>query len=213
MTSDTQRQYEVENSCAGKAIKSSMHFFSAEFLSGCKKLSELAQMSEIIQDVIVYNTSCIINAACYIEAKVNEEISIGTLIFSDSDPEGNAWRAIKNIQKKLTAQEKWDLVALRTNGVAWNKELEPFQSIELIISLRNELVHYKGEFMERDKAPNKRISGLMKQLKISSKATWVEDDCSTWISDLLTSKKLSVWVYRAAFNFNNLYYELRHPKT
>jgi hypothetical protein len=210
---NSELQNEIENSCIGKPIKSSMHFFSAEFLVGCKKLSELAKSSEVKQDTIIYNTSCIINAACYLEAKINEDISIGVICFEDNSPEGKAWRAIQNLQKKLTVQEKWDLVALRSKGVHWNKASEPFQSFEIVISLRNELVHYKGAFLGRDETPNKKISGLMKQLGISSQATWVESDCSSWLEDLLSSKQLAEWVYSNTLRFNQSHYELRHPKT
>lgn len=204
---------EIENSCAGKPIKSSMYSFSANCLAGCKKFSELANISEISQDITIFNTSCIINAASYLDAKINEEISIAVICYEESDSESKAWRAIQNLQKKLNVQEKWDLVALRTDGVEWNKAVEPFQSIELIISLRNQLVHYKGAFLGKDEAPNKKITGLMKQLGVSSNAKWVEDDCSSWLSDLLRSKKLAEWVYHSISQFSKSYYELRHPKT
>jgi hypothetical protein len=206
-------EYEIENSCAGKSIKSSMHSFSADFLAGCKKFSELASISEVPQDITIFNTSSIINAASYLEAKINEEISIAVICYEESDAEGKAWRAIQNLQKKLTVQEKWDLVALRTNGIEWNKAIEPFQSIELIISLRNELVHYKGAFLGKDETPNKKITGLMKNLGVLSEATWIEDDCSSWAADLLCSKKLAEWVYHSIIQFSESYYELRYPKT
>jgi len=210
---DSELKYEIENPCAGKPIKSAIHLFSADFLAGCKKFTELTNISEILQDITIFNTSCIINAASYLEAKINEEISIAVICYEESDAEGKAWRAIQNVQKKLTVQEKWDLVALRTNGTEWNKAIEPFQSIELIISLRNELVHYKGAFLGKDEAPNKKITSLMNQLGVSSKATWIEDDCSSWVADLLCSKKLAEWVYHNIFRFSESYNKLRHPKT
>ncbi|MFT6910761.1 MAG: hypothetical protein ACJAS1_007498 [Oleiphilaceae bacterium] len=212
MLMNSNLEYEIENSCAGKPIKSAMHSFSTDFLAGCKKFSELANNSEISQDVTIFNTSCIINAASYLEAKINEEIAIAVICYEETDAEGKAWRAIQNLQQKLNVHEKWDLVALRTNGIEWNKAVEPFQSIELIISLRNELVHYKGAFLGKDEAPNRKITGLMKQLGVSSKARWIEDDCSSWVADLLCSKKLAEWIYHSISRFSESYYELRHPK-
>lgn len=207
---------EVENNmndtCAGKPIKAAMHMFSSEFLAGCKKFAELASLSDCEQDVRLFNTSCIINAACYLEAKVNEEISIGVICYSETEAEGKSWRTIQNLQKKLTVQEKWDLVANKQNGALWNKGSEPFQSFETISSLRNELVHYKGAFLSKDEAPNKKISGLMVSLNVSSKATWIEDDCSSWVTDLLGSKELSNWVFSRISEFNESYHELRSPK-
>ena len=204
-----------ENTCAGKPIKAAMSPFSGDFLHGCKRFYELASSSENEQDIRIFNSSSIINAACFLEARINEEISIGVLCygFEEDSPESKEWSTIQNLQKKLTVQEKWDLVSLRTNGVLWDKGREPFQSFEIISSLRNELVHFKGEFLGKDEAPNKKIAGLMKSLGISSSATWIEDDCSSWVSDLLNSKELSVWVNKATSNFEQSYYDLRNPKT
>ncbi|BFM14750.1 hypothetical protein R50073_09330 [Maricurvus nonylphenolicus] len=204
-----------ENTCAGKPIKSAMSRFSADFLHGCRRFAELASSSDNEQDIRVFNSSSIINAACFLEARINEEISIGVLCygFEPESPKSKEWATIQNLQKKLTVQEKWDLVSLRTNGDLWDKSREPFQSFEIISSLRNELVHFKGEFLGKDETPNKKIAGLMKKLGISSSATWVEDDCSSWVSELLKSKELAAWVSKSISNFEKSYYELLNPKT
>lgn len=189
------------DNCAGNPIKSSMSMFSQYFLSGCKKFSELAQKSTDQQDLAVYNLSSIINAVCYLEANLNEQISIGVICYLEDDPAGKPCRDLQTEKKKLTIQEKWNLIAAINKTKKWDNAVEPFQSLETIISLRNELVHYKGDFLDKDKAPNKRINALMKQLQITSQAEWIEDDCSTWTQDLLSSTSLSSWIYEklAAF--------------
>lgn len=202
------------NTCSGKPIKAAMISFSADFLHGCKKFADFASSSTDERDIRVFNSSSVINAACFLEAKINEEISIGVLChgFEEDSPESKEWATIQSLQKKLTVQEKWNLVALRTNGVLWDNGREPFQSFEIILSLRNELVHFKGEFLGKDEAPNKKISGLMERLGVSSSATWIEDDCSSWIADLLKSKDLAAWVNKSILNFEKSYYDLRNPK-
>lgn len=192
-----------------------MSNFSADFLHGCKKFAELANSTDNKQEIRIFNSSSIINAACFLEAKINEEISIGVLCygFEPDSLESKEWLTIQNLQKKLTIQEKWNLVSLRTNGVLWDKGKEPFQAYEIISSLRNELVHFKGAFLGKDEAPNKKIVGLMKSLCITSTASWVEDDCSSWVTDLLNSKELSAWVYKSISNFEQLYHDLRNSKT
>ncbi len=208
-------EFSDENTCVGKPIKAAMSNFSADFLHGCKKFSELARSIENVQEIRIFNSSSIINAACYLEAKINEEISIGVLCygFEPNSTESKEWSTIQNLQKKLTVQEKWDLVSLRTGGMLWDKGKEPFQSFEVISSLRNELVHFKGAFLGKDEDPNKKIAGLMKNLGVASTASWVEDDCSSWVTDLLNSKELSSWVYKAISNFEKSYHDLRNPKT
>ena len=204
-----------ENTCEGKPIKAAMSSFSADFLHGCKKFSELASSTDNKQEIRIFNSSSIINATCFLEAKINEEISIGVLCygFEPDSPESKEWSTIQNLQKKLTVQEKWDLVSLRTNGILWDKSREPFQAFEIILSLRNELVHFKGEFLGKDEAPNKKIAGLMKSLGVSSSALWTEDDCSSWVADLLNSKELSAWVNKSIANFEKSYHDLRNSKT
>lgn len=210
-----QAEISNEDTCAGKLIKAAMINFSAGFLRGCTKFAELAKSTDNEQEIRIFNSSLIVNSACFLEARINEEISVGVLCygFEPDSPESKEWSAIQNLQKKLTVQEKWDLVSLRTNGVLWDKGREPFQAYEIISSLRNELVHFKGEFLGKDEAPNKKIAGLMKSLGIASTASWVEDDCSSWVTDLLNSKELSAWVYTSISNFEQSYHDLRNPKT
>ena len=201
---NTEVEEEIKNSCAGRPIKSSMHHFSPDFYEGCKKFAELSRSSESFQDAIIFNTSCIINATCFLEAKLNEDISVAVICFDEQDQEGRAWNALKNLQRKLSIQEKWDQIALLKDGVMWDRSREPFQSVETIFSLRNELVHYKGSFYEKDEAPNRKIEALMKNLGISSQATWVEDDCSSWVADLLSSKRLGEWIFNSIVRISQL---------
>ena len=102
--------------------------------------------------------------------------------------------SISTTKKKLKLSEKWDLIASNGNGILWNNSIEPFQSYELIASLRNELVHYKGMLLAKNEAPNRKIKGLMDKFGIKSNATFVEDDCSGWVRDLLNYRKLGLWV-------------------
>jgi len=79
-------------------------------------------------------------------------------------------------------------------GTIWDNSKEPFQSFTLITSLRNELVHYKGELLPKDTPPIKRIKGLMDHLGVESKASFIENDCSVWVCDLLNSRDIGPWV-------------------
>lgn len=71
---------------------------------------------------------------------------------------------------------------------------EPFQSLGTIIDLRNEIIHYKASLLGKDESPKKSIANLMKKLDISSDATWIDDDLSTWVADLMSSKSFSNWL-------------------
>ena len=59
---------------------------------------------------------------------------------------------------------------------------------------------------------NEKISGLMTKLGVSSKATWAEDECLIWVTDLLEVKELSEWVHKSISNFSVSYENLLHKR-
>jgi len=157
----------------------------------------LAEDAKDDHSVLLFNTSCILFAAGAIEARVNEWISIGTII-EDAEVPTAFWVEMQKSQKSLSIVQKWNLIAAICGGKCWDGGIEPFQSFGTIATLRNELVHFKGQLFGKDEAPNLRIADLMKQLGIRSDATFVEDDVSSWVADLLNHRKLGVWVQSKA---------------
>ena len=199
-----------EDTCAGRPIMTAMHPFSVEFLAGCRKFSDLSQKTDDKQEVMIYATSCIVNAACFLEAKLNEEVAIARICLDEGSEERKSWDEVKKGQRHNSVPQKWNQVAALTGGCCWNSGGDPFQSFEIISSLRNELVHFKGDLLGPDEAPSRRIANLMRQLGISSKATWIEDDCSSWITDLLSEKSVVQWVSEKIISFDQQYYALMH---
>jgi hypothetical protein len=185
----------TSGTCAGAPIKSSMHPYSDDLFKGCKKFSELAVSASSADEVRLYNSSCIFFSVSCIEARVNEWISIANEIEEDEDKK-KFWSEMAGLQKTLKLESKWNLIASTHSGEAWVSGHEPFQSFEVIVSLRNELVHYKGHFLGKDEAPNRKIKALMNTLGVKSKATFIEDSCSSWSYDLLSEKDLGAWVYQ-----------------
>lgn len=202
-----------EDTCAGRPIRAAMHPFSIEFLAGCRKFSDLTEKTDDGQEVMIYATSCIVNAACYLEAKLNEEVAIARICFDDGSDERKRWDEVKEHERRNSVPQKWNQVAALTGGCSWDSGVEPYQSFETISSLRNELVHFKGDLLGKDEAPSKKIASLMRQLSIKSKATWIEDDCSSWITDLLSEKSLVRWVLEKITSFDRQYYALMHGRS
>lgn len=96
--------------------------------------------------------------------------------------------------QKLSLSEKWNFIAANENGTLWDNSIEPFQSFELINSLRNELVHYKGKMLPKGEAPNRKIKGLLDRFGVKTNSSFQEDDCSGWVRALLENKMLGLWV-------------------
>lgn len=202
-----------EGTCAGRPIRAALHPFSVEFLAGCRKFSELAQETDNGQEILIFGTSCIVNAACFLEAKLNEEVAIARTCFEEESVERRQWNDIKDRARRDSVPQKWNQIAALTGGCRWSSGEEPFQSYETISSLRNELVHFKGELLGKDEAPTRRIAGLMQQFGVQSEATWVEDDCSSWITDLLSEKTVVRWVSEKITSFDHQYYALMHGRS
>lgn len=209
----TDEEDEIVEGCAGLPIKAAMHPFSVEFLAGCQKFAELAKQTDNKQELIIFSTSCIVNAACYLEAKLNEEVAISRIFLNEGSEEGRRWGEIKKSERRTTVPEKWDKISSLTGGCKWIHGEDPFQSFETITSLRNELLHYKGDLLGKDEAPSRRIEALMRHLGIKSEASWVEDECSTWVIDLLSNPSVARWVADKIGSFDRQYYDLMHKKT
>lgn len=202
-----------EDTCAGRSIKAAMYLFSTEFLAGCRKFSDLVDRADNGRDVMIYATSCIVNAACFLEAKLNEEVSIARICLDEGSDKRKCWDEIKEAERGLSVPKKWNQIAALTGGSRWDPGIDPFQSFEIISSLRNELVHFKGDLLGKDEAPTRKIFGLMRKLGIKSKATWIEDDCSSWITDILSEKAVVSWVSERIKSFDEQYYALMHGRS
>ncbi len=98
-------------------------------------------------------------------------------------------------------------------GTCWDGSIEPFQSYETITALRNELVYFKAQFLGKDETPNNKITNLVQQLGIKSDASFIEDDSSSWVYDLLCNKELGIWVYEKVQPFYENTYNLLLGKT
>jgi hypothetical protein len=190
---DGPKHIDQADTCAGMPISAAMHMFSSDLIRGCQDFAEKARNADTDEKARIYNTACLFFATSMIEAKLNEWISIMQVCFKD-EPK-SFWHALAPLVKSLKNDEKWNLIATQhENSTLWDNGKEPFQSFSLIVSLRNEIVHYKGELLPKDTPPLKKIKGLMDFLGVQSRASFVEDDCSAWAYDLLNSRNLGPWV-------------------
>lgn len=180
--------------CGGAQIRGAMHPFSHDLIQGCERFSKLAKESADAVDVRLYNTACLMFAVSAIDAKVNEWIAIEVAV-EDAQIPVAFWNELAEIQKSLRLEQKWNLIAGLHNGTLWDRGSEPFQAYEIITALRNELVHFKAQFLGKDEAPSRKIKGLMTHLGLKSDASFIGDDISTWVADLLGFKGLGVWVH------------------
>jgi hypothetical protein len=183
-----------------------MYKFSEDLLSGVRFFAHLATNSENQQQTIHFNTSCIFLAGSYIESWLNETIATYSSMGPDSGvrPSPDFWIALDLSQSTMSLKVKWDLIASIDGGTPWDLAREPFQSYGLILSLRNELVHFKGKFDSGEKPPVKKITKLLEKFSGDSQPSLVLEAMasSSWVHNLLTARPLGTWVAEALLVFD-----------
>jgi hypothetical protein len=180
------------SNCSNKKIKGVLERYSETLFEGCDYFTKLITETLDSKLIKIYNTSSIILSYSGVEARLNEMAKI--LLMIDFDEEFSVLKDFKIKERQLSIEEKWNIISNLLKANPWDKSKEPFQSFRTISALRNEIVHYKAEPLGKDETPTKSINGLMEMLKIKSDCSFVEDDCSTWLNDLLTSKNLGKWI-------------------
>ncbi|MBK7234004.1 MAG: hypothetical protein IPH93_17495 [Saprospiraceae bacterium] len=105
-------------------------------------------------------------------------------------------------EKTMCISEKYNLLANKLNALEWKLDKEPFQTFDVLISIRNEMVHYKGKWIEQNKGPNKKITHLMNNIiKIKSQDNNLKH--THWVNELLGSENLLNWCKNVDLEIDN----------
>lgn len=158
----------------------------------CRFNAKTAKEADSLIALRTSNIGAIFAAGSYVEARLNE-ISAQVKNTGALERTKHFWDHIHKTRKDRPFIDKWNLISSQHNGIRWESSVEPFQSYDLIMSLRNELVHYKGDFGDSTKPPTKKLMGLISKLR--SKDENEDDSLSDfWIDEFLNSKQLAPWI-------------------
>jgi len=178
----------------------SLHLFSHDLVWGCRHYAKEAQQSQHPYGTFLANLSCILFGSSFVEARLNQ-LSAEMIASGDAPKVPLAfWRTLHDIRKTLKVEDKWNLIASVSNGMLWDSSRVPFQSYDQIINLRNELVHYKGEYATVSKLPANRLKALLTKFK--GPGFSIPGRPPKWISQLLTAKKLGSWISATIDDFD-----------
>lgn len=180
-----------------------MYQFSEDLLSGIRFFALNAEKLEDLQERIYFNSSIVFYAGSYLECLLNEIIC--NVSNSDSKkikPNVGFWKVLENQKKSLGHKEKWDLISSVHGGSQWDSSVEPFQSYDVITTLRNELVHYKGNYLNKDEIPYKKIRNLLQRFSGEKNSFFDAMDVSSWVHELLTSKEIGKWICDIVMEFD-----------
>jgi hypothetical protein len=139
----------------------------------------------------------------FLEAKLNE-LSAEMVTHESGEPKAPLafWKTVHDLRKDLGWKDKWNLIASASNGKVWDSSCDPFQSYDLINSLRNELVHYKAEYAAVSEPRVKKINDLLQRFAEPEFATFAFPGQPDWVSRLLPSKKLGAWISETVDHFD-----------
>ena len=84
------------------------------------------------------------------------------------------------------------------NQEVWDNSKEPFQSFNIIQTIRNEIIHYKGDFKETGKLPIKKLKPLFDILRLNSASE------KSWPRELFRCREFGTWVYDKVEQMNSL---------
>ena len=177
-----------------------MYPFSFDLHNGAHFFADAAVTEEDEKQRRYLNTAALLFAAATIEAVLNEQISLRSEMGSDvhlSHLPCEFFEALAHAQKTISLKDKWNLFTSVRGGRTWDSGSEPFQTYDLLISLRNELVHYKAEFLADRRAPVNKLQPLVDRLGIKPPPPDDEKYYSHWLQTLLGSADLGAWVRKS----------------
>ncbi|OKL40841.1 hypothetical protein [Pontibacter flavimaris] len=163
---------------------------SSQFIVGLESIANsITTPSQVTDFLSIHqkNLTAILYAVTYIEAKINEFIAVFEI--DTRTKLHSSIKAVTDVQRKISVIEKFNLLCILLNENSWDSSKEPFQSFEMIIFIRNEVVHYKGKFEDGGKYP-KKIKNLFHELDCT-----VEEN-KLWLNVLLECDRLPSWILK-----------------
>jgi hypothetical protein len=130
--------------------------------------------------LIRYPSAVVILLHSCLEAYLNEFLA------TMREMEAQKWDAPISRLDGLDLKTKWIQAPLIFGVQTFEKSAEPYQSFHLLVSLRNELVHYDPRFRTPQEFPSKKIKALRTKFAFAyeGKADWTTQvlalDCARW---------------------------------
>jgi len=114
---------------------------------------------EFYEEILAYSMACIFSAVASVEAYINE-------FFIDHDKylvgvSESLIQKLWEIYEKKSILEKYELATLLKNDSRFDSSSTEFQNINILIKLRNALVHFKPEW-EDEQVGHKKLSAQLK---------------------------------------------------
>jgi len=173
---------------------------SLTLLQGCHSFVEKALEEDYSDDKLTItqiNLDTLIFGYTSIEARINELISIDKFV-KKLKVSSDYLKTLKDIEQKLTIKDKYNLLAELLNIQVWNSSAEPFQAFEIIQTIRDEVIHYKGDFYPRGELPINKIKPLFDKLNLNHATE------KSWQRELFGCRVFGKWIDEKIVEINKL---------
>jgi hypothetical protein len=180
---------------SGRNRGKGVYGFSHDLLVGCREFAEFSKAANDNNAAFSMNIACALFGGSYLEARLNEEIAqMANGPGRKIRPTRKFWTVLYEDQKDMAPKQKWNLIASTYRGRLWDPSVEPFQSYDLVLSLRNELAHYKGIVTRKSDPPVKKLRALMARFKGPRDPMMKAFRVASWVDELLSAPEPGSWV-------------------
>lgn len=128
-----------------------------------------------LPQLVKYPSAVIVLVSTSLDAYINETLAY--LHFLELKP--NKKRQIAELQKSRELREKWVGAPEILAGTAVDIRAEPYLSFDLMLTLRNKLVHYSARFRTPSEYPLSKID------EYKQRFTFTYEGTSDWTSQVL----------------------------
>ena len=164
---------------------------STMLIHGCQGFAEKAANEGPFDDRINLsqkNMAALIFGYTSIEAFINEIITISEVSNNLAVPKDYLVFLV-DLERKLSIKEKYNVLAGLLAANLWDSSTEPFQSFEIIQSIRNIVIHHKGNWHRKGEIPFKKLRPVFDRFKLNNTPE------RSWQSELFNCKEFGHWVY------------------
>ena len=184
--------------------------YAKEFLTMSKE-----EKQKLSRDNISFVTGAIISCVTFLEANINEFYGdaydkryndrLEPLSGESIKLIGENWEKVENERKRILY--KYNNALKLASKEKFNKGMEPYQSVCLLINLRNNLVHYKTETVKSSSFDPKNKHELEKQLSNKFKEnTFYKFTGNPYYPEKLLSYGCAKWAFNSVVLFADEFY-------
>ena len=180
--------------------KTATVIYSKALLRSLEFLLQSAKNSRAELELEAYNTAIVLVSNSFMEAFLNEQLTVYLMAFKEGRAELED--TIQKLKRFGCIQEKWNF--LLKGQYAWKSGKAIFSNAEILISLRNEINHFKADLVAPGYTPTKKIKHLIKTIgadkTFPENNYYTEEDMPHWLPVILESTELGEWCINSITN-------------